>query len=380
MAAHTVSLKEALTPSQSTAMFEKDGRGYSIDSEAQTSHNSTTLALKRRRTISLMSASIGALTIIYLGLIYCLPDSWDPLWANGSSSDLVYSSVIAESEEASQDYYQSDLKGTTSYDDDPTSILVPQFSTEEPTKLLMPITTRQPYDVLTAFYVNGTLPHSEDITHNTIDMVYLWVNSSSPILQDDMAIRAASEGVSVGQGKDQRFRDNGELRGAMRSAAKSIGDDLRKIHVLTGDYAFDIEEYRHLLPEAARENLERDVTIEDDIVEGWTIGQVPNWLDWSNVGFTSSNQTLSSKVDWHFHSSVFRQPRDHLLETVELEQRKKNIAQEREWRDESLPNFDSFAIESRVGWLEGLSDNYVLANDDMFMLVSRQISATRISY
>jgi len=33
-----------------------------------------------------------------------------------------------------------------------------------------------------------------------------------------------------------------------------------------------------------------------------------------------------------------------------------NASLEQEWRELALPTFNSFAIESRVGWVKGLSD------------------------
>jgi hypothetical protein len=71
-----------------------------------------------------------------------------------------------------------------------------------------------------------------------IDAVYLWVDGSDPLFQEELAVhRAGHDGPGAIQAADgQRFRDNGELRYSLRSLdlfAPWIGD----IHIVTNGQA-----------------------------------------------------------------------------------------------------------------------------------------------
>ena len=224
-----------------------------------------------------------------------------------------------------------DLEGAEFIPSDPNNILL-SLETPAPPRLLQPITDRLPYSLVSTFYSQGILDKSAPIPYpRPLDVVYLWVNASGEPFQEAMGQRAEVEGVgSWGRGK--RYRDNGELRGALRSAAKSLGDRLGTIHVLSGDYPS---------LDTANDSLEE----RDE--ERRNVGQIPRWLDWE-----SAKKGLH-KVAWHFHSSFWRLP----IDVPEGEALPADFTrQEEEWRKLSIPNFNSFAIESRVGWVNGLSE------------------------
>jgi 3-O-alpha-D-mannopyranosyl-alpha-D-mannopyranose xylosylphosphotransferase len=224
-----------------------------------------------------------------------------------------------------------DLAGTLVIPHDSTHILVPQkMSVAQP--LLRPLYNRLDASILTSYYVDGLLP---DIVPRAevppIDVVYLWVNSSGTVFSEAMVARAESEGIEVDTGDSKRYRDNGELRGAVRSA-KSALNGLGTMHVLSGDYPIPAG---YALPADSEEGE-------------WKLGQIPEWLDWESV------RDGSAGLKWHFHSRVYRIPVD---DYDSPEDRMLDLEYEDEWRDMSVPSFNSFAIESRVGWMDGLAEN-----------------------
>jgi 3-O-alpha-D-mannopyranosyl-alpha-D-mannopyranose xylosylphosphotransferase len=183
------------------------------------------------------------------------------------------------------------------------------------------------------------------------------------------------EGLAVDRGQARRWRDNGELRGAVRSSVQSLGDGMRKVHIVSADYperpSFDKRQENE-------ESESEEVNI--DLESEWlgTSGQIPEWLDWQ-----AQEEGTADKVNWHFHSDIFRLPRDHQgrlvvnqealgeyelvsydetsgNETIEG-QAEDSIDEEQRleqaWRELALPSFNSFAIESRVGWITGLNEN-----------------------
>lgn len=97
-----------------------------------------------------------------------------------------------------------------------------------------------------------------------------------------------------------------------------MGKEVGKIHVISADFQVEVENGTK-----------------------YDVGQVPNWLDWDEIN--------GDDVKWHFHSEIFRLPEglDGVLPRVE---------EEEEWRKESLPSFNSFAIEERAAFVEGLSE------------------------
>ncbi|WWD21565.1 hypothetical protein CI109_106051 [Kwoniella shandongensis] len=244
------------------------------------------------------------------------------------------------------------------------------FPAHTPPKIHMlePLQDRLPYPVLESYFSKGTLPRT--LTKKTapaqipLDLVYLFVNASSPYLQEAMKDRAEVEGLNLGGGA-RHWRDNGELRGAIRSATQSLGGEAGKIHVITADWALKEENGTELgLSTIDRQNKQGKMVKRDGSQhEGdWRIGQVTEWLDWQS-------QTNGSRLKWHFHSDLFQLPKDEHDST--------SLAVEQEWKDEALPTFNSFSIESRLAWIDGLSENFIAFNDDMFLLRPLSISDFR---
>lgn len=231
-------------------------------------------------------------------------------------------------------------------DDDDTHVLVPVRPLGLPPRLLT-APDRPPVDLLVDLYLHGVATSTDPSLHrpSQIDIVYLFVNASSPYFAAAKAAKAVEEGLGWISGDQKRYRDNGELRGAMRSGALALGDRVRRVHLLSGSFDFDGE------VELPSEEILATKGLEN--VTHWRMAQVPHWLDWDN----------RDKLHYHTHDDVYRLPRD---DDGSLHAALSGIDEKR-WRSTALPTFNSFEIESRIGWMQGLSDNFVFSNDDMFL-------------
>ncbi|OCF45807.1 hypothetical protein I317_00295 [Kwoniella heveanensis CBS 569] len=263
--------------------------------------------------------------------------------------------------------------------DDPTHVLIPPHS-PEPVRILQPIHDRLPYPVLEDYFTSGRLPSSYVATEEEtmeLDRVYLFVNASSPYLERAMAERAELEGVKT-KGKKRHWRDNGELRGAVRSGVKGLSSTPGKVHIVSADWPVSQQDYEDFKDSGVLEGEDGDGHVE----RSWRIGQIPHWLDWES----QVSEEEAREIRWHFHSDIFRLPasdngqiptrnESDIIRRYD-EERGEEVAidvsvnwnNEQEWKDLALPSFNSFAIESRLGWLEGLSENFIAFNDDMFIL------------
>lgn len=238
--------------------------------------------------------------------------------------------------------------------EDQSHVLVP-VTADPPVELLQPI-KRFHAPSLVDYYVNGRLDAlpSSDMPNPTADMLYTFVNASSPILQEAMTRRRAAEGLPPKDGSSSRWRDNGELRGALRSGVHSLGEAVRKVHVISADFELDepspapegesIEMSRK--DEESGEEYEWVETEEaEDIYGKWKMGQVPSWLD------TTSEQ---DRLAWHFHSEIYRLPADDGVLDPRLSD---HWGTEEEWKAYATPSFSSFSIETRLGWVKDLGEN-----------------------
>jgi len=106
----------------------------------------------------------------------------------------------------------------------------------------------------------------------------------------------------------------------------------------------------------------------------WRIAQTPTWLDFSKRDPSSSDHPHhSSRTGQHYpllryatHSELFHLPTyDRNGKTEELGEHE---WKQQQWRKKALPSFNSMSIESRIGWLHGLSDVTLALNDDFFLL------------
>jgi 3-O-alpha-D-mannopyranosyl-alpha-D-mannopyranose xylosylphosphotransferase len=227
--------------------------------------------------------------------------------------------------------------------DDPTHILVPTRNPHrKPVPLLKPYETRPPLDMLTEYFMTGDIKQHDPSAHPTpqMDLVYMFVNASSDYFMEGKDAKMVEEGFQAStKGHGHHFRDNGELRGAVRSGALAFGDRVRDIHLITGSFEIP-EASRHIIP--SEDELAR-LGVNTSDITGWKVGQVPEWLDYEH----------RANLKYHVHSDIYHLPRDddgRVPPVIEDEDEDK-------WRALSLPTFNSFEIECRVGWVEGLAEN-----------------------
>jgi hypothetical protein len=296
---------------------------------------------QRRALLYSVSVSFGAvftLLVCYIGVGFIAStDSW---------GILPFLPIDEPFPDAAWDFPETTSSGRITYTvvSDPTHIYIPDTPLTPAPSLLTSLSNRLPYNLLTAYYITGLLP--TDATPQSvpgtppIDLVYTYVNASSKYLQDAQLSEAKLEGVMT-QGNARRWRDNGELRGAIRSAVSSLGSSIGRIHVVSGDYAAQVDE--------RVEGLLLDSTDEGFRVDAWRVGQIPAWLDWTKIG---------AKMQWSFHSDVFRLPRDNNGQLPpELVSEGNQGDDEEVWQDAALPNFNSFEIETRLGWTKDLREH-----------------------
>lgn len=323
---------------------------------------------------------------------------------------------------------------------DSTHILIPPHSASDPKhpkrQQLPPHQSRPhrlPTEVLEKYLIHGELDVStlslypeqwtqlDSVGEAKMDLVYLWVNSTDEHFQSALSTRwrndraerlvAATadnggEGGDSGEdgGRRKRWRDNGELWGAVRSGVAAFTarkgnkqSGLRGVHVVSGDYPVEV---------VASTSTDGKGTKKEAVLEararegGWTIGQIPSWLGWSsqdrfdpsrtrtesshsgtgNQGEEGGNPNVIAKDEdsqpwlrWHFHSDIFRfgagrRSQYDLQRTASTGTRQGRRGeeplhaetrdeQEKRWRQTALPNFNSFAIETQIGSMEGLSEN-----------------------
>lgn len=289
----------------------------------------------------------------------------DPVEANASGSEPTPQPETAgqvEDETVTGQVEDETVTRQVVYDTrDPTHVYLSRLSPLPHSRALL--SSPPASEAVRSFLETGEIADFSSTPPSTVDVVYLWVNSTDPVFPEAYAERMEQEGLPIDRGQARRWRDNGELRGAMRSSVQSLGESLRKVHVVSADY-----------PERPITADEQGTDVTDlDLESDWlgTSGQIPEWLDWQ-----AQEDGTSDKVNWHFHSDIFRLPRDHrgrlavddkVLGDYELisddlsENLTDSMAEEERleeaWRELALPSFNSFAIESRVGWVTGLGEN-----------------------
>ncbi|CAG8578330.1 10669_t:CDS:2 [Paraglomus occultum] len=142
-----------------------------------------------------------------------------------------------------------------------------------------------------------------------LDVVYSWVNGSDPRHVNLMAKYSTWRSSSPREAK--HYRDYDELRYSIRSIESMLGKYVSNIVVVSADYGHD--EHRN--------------------------GQVPQWLNMT----WKDKETGKSRVHMVHHSQVFVNKTD------------------------LLPTFNSLAIESQIVNINGLSDQFLYFNDDLFL-------------
>jgi hypothetical protein len=228
--------------------------------------------------------------------------------------------------------------------DDPSHVLVPTTNSSRGSsvELLQPF-KRLHSPSLVEFYTTGLMSNlpSSDIPYPTVDFIYTFVNASSPYLQAAMSVKREQEGLPPSdKGASKHWRDNGEIRGSVRSSIQALGRTLNKVHLIAADFELDSQ----TVPEGDDESLQ-GVDMEKAWMEDWKAGQVPVWLD------TEADQ---DRVQWHFHSEIFRLPADDGVLDPRVEETFKS---EKVWKGLATPSFSSFPIEGRIGWVHDLNEN-----------------------
>lgn len=273
---------------------------------------------------------------------YILPDSW----FEGKECEQVVISLNATAATLGAFRALLSRPGSKGVALDETKILLPAKSLPPARSLLQPIQHRLPYHVMNQYLTKGTLP-TDVPPAGPIDIVYTWVNSTSSEFSG--VVRERWEGEDLGRlNGERRWRDNGELRGAVHSAVHAFKDGLRTVHILSGDYPIDT------------------VGSTEEGGGQWTMGQIPRWLNWAKEGEGVEGAESGPDLKWHFHRDIFRLPyqgqnirgwteEDQLERRLESTEEKENL--EEEWQALALPNFNSFAIESRLGFVDGCHEN-----------------------
>ncbi|KZT64246.1 hypothetical protein DAEQUDRAFT_732853 [Daedalea quercina L-15889] len=198
-----------------------------------------------------------------------------------------------------------------------------------PPPTLRPHSDPLPSQCIDAHFTQGALCSAPGLPK--FDFIWTWVNGSDVLEQQ--AKKAATQSYdskdpwrpSTAGTPDRMFRDHDELRHSFRSVLAAFRDHLNRILLLTSDFPVP---FPSLAPSAS-----------------WRLSQLPQWLDLAKQtrsGWKDGDVVL----DIIHHSEIFRP----YLGT----------------------NFNSLAIESQLGHVQGISDHFIYMNDDLFFGVPLQ--------
>ncbi|KAJ9094331.1 hypothetical protein QFC19_008017 [Naganishia cerealis] len=261
------------------------------------------------------------------------------------------------------------------------------ISAGSPIPLQKPAHLPLDHGCLEEWFATGNLCTKNIGVQNSVDLVYLWVNGSDPIWQQQYnRIRRLDLPMVTRRNSPEpplrHYRSQGSFKYALRSGVEAFNRSdkpaeswVRKVHVLTAD-----------MPVHDREDIGLDM--EDE-----RLGQIPDWLDKERIfgveavagfgpGLRSSNFSQARDLErrtalsdgqpslqWHFHSEVFRSPILQACAPCTFDPPSRFQPQplsEQEWVKKVMPSFNSFNIENRMAWLDDLSEYSVQVNDDMF--------------
>ncbi|CCM05604.1 uncharacterized protein FIBRA_07832 [Fibroporia radiculosa] len=183
-----------------------------------------------------------------------------------------------------------------------------------------------PATCLDAYYVHGDACSSP--LPPKLDLLWTWVNGSDPLEQQAKMDVQASYGPTnpwrpaTSSTQARLYRDHDELRHSMRSVLANFRDYAGHFFLLTSDFPIP----------ATTPNLAFSAS--------WRLGQVPQWLDLSKQ---TTEGWLDGDVSLQLvhHAEIFR-PYDRT-------------------------NFNSLAIESQLGHVGAISDNFIYMNDDLYL-------------
>ncbi|KAI0088478.1 hypothetical protein BDY19DRAFT_165838 [Irpex rosettiformis] len=185
--------------------------------------------------------------------------------------------------------------------------------------------TELPSSCLDAHITQGELCYNPKAPR--LDVLWTWVNGSDILFKD--AVARVENSLSPDDPyrptqsflKVRQFRDHDELRYSLRSVLQFFRQHAGKFHLVTADFGVDAQD------------LNATMTPSE-----WRLGQIPQWLD---PGITSWSDD-KIKLSTIHHADIF----DPYNGTI----------------------FNSYAIESQFGHLEGVSENFIYMNDDFFFL------------
>ncbi|GAK63288.1 uncharacterized protein PAN0_003c1492 [Moesziomyces antarcticus] len=192
----------------------------------------------------------------------------------------------------------------------------------------------------------GDACRGTDMSHSLrFDAVWAWVNGSDPA--QILARNTYKPSSPINVDAAHRYADHNELLYSMRSLYHSFGGhSIGKMHIMASAYP---------LPQEAVSSLgaSSNTTL--------YAGQIPYWLN-------ASSDTQQDKIQVHHDAAYFR--------PMQLDDPNKlSPADVDAWRAQTLPSFNSLAVESQLFNVPGTSsDQLVYLNDDFFTMVPNEVS------
>lgn len=184
-------------------------------------------------------------------------------------------------------------------------------------------------DCLEEWLVTGRTDCKGDDLKSRMDVVWTWVNGSDPKWKEELSRASREEGIfspgfhyrQVIERARAEGREQNELQYSIRSVMAAMPSGLGTVHLVVADYPL------HTTHGERDDNRSR-------------IAQTPAWLDFGQVGCSQETPRFQLST----HSEIFHLPARGLMDQ----------RVEEDWREKALPTFNSKAIESRLGWLQGL--------------------------
>ncbi|KAJ7616620.1 hypothetical protein FB45DRAFT_934589 [Roridomyces roridus] len=185
------------------------------------------------------------------------------------------------------------------------------------------------------------------VEESKIDLIYTWVNGSDPLHRKarKAAVDAQVRKGSMKKPREARFREHDELRYSLRSIRKATA----------------------LWKQTAIHLVSADVDPKDTSNSNTRLGLLPQWF---NLNFTPPRSDNGAPpVYLHHDSELFR--------LIPNGPGRPSVEAIHEWRNKTLPTFNSHAIESQLPNLDPsfVSENIITLNDDNFLLLDLPPSA-----
>jgi 3-O-alpha-D-mannopyranosyl-alpha-D-mannopyranose xylosylphosphotransferase len=239
--------------------------------------------------------------------------------------------------------------------------------------------TSLPDSLLEDWFLHGKLSSTsvKDLPPQPkLDVIFTWVNGSDTLWQLGQLEQAERNGIPQPRlkGVNRHWRENGMGRFGLRSVVEAFSqkedeedetiigvkgnNGIRRIHVLTADLSMD--GLGLTWENETSGEVGRGVIQTQEGRARWSLGQVPDWLDTSALVPLLDERVSSSgsgvELQWHFHSEAFHIAQSLFDMPNDNERKSVSWANEKAWKDQALPTFNSFAIETQIGWLKGMSD------------------------